>query len=311
MEINAMSAVRKYAIHHYGNLISVSKPEFDAVNKTWIAEIKSDYPRIIRDDHSPNEKTIKLLSLRRLGTIKLKENLDIIDATPRDMCVEKIDYSLNMWHERAERIVIKASSDRLAHIDDARWVLGKIGTIISRLKLKNIILDREIDALSVKEATKLKQYLQLLESLEIVRHIDDGYSYGNTFTELSAQVNNDYHKLSSSILSHIIRERYSALREIFGISQLEPFVHVDSCYYRSALEADRLIYWNYNTFTDRYVLSYGNKPKMRFRLPYILDELVNVDALEYEDNCYFGNEKLFSRMQSLKYEMNELAAPRA
>ena len=147
-----------------------------------------------------------------------------------------------MWQERAERIIVKASSDNLANINEARWVLGKIGTIISRLKLNNAILDSELDALPTKEARKLRRYLQLLEGLDIVNHKDDGYSYGNMFTELSFKAKNDFEKLSTAILSYIIKERYSALRETFGISQLETFVHVDSCYYRPALEAEHLIY---------------------------------------------------------------------
>jgi len=56
---------------------------------------------------------------------------------------------------------------------------------------------------------------------------------------------------------------------------------------------------------------YSNKSKVYFRLPYILEELVNVKALEHEDKFYFGNEKLFREMQTLKDEMTELASPRA
>jgi len=309
--MSAVSAVRKYAIQHYGNLISVGEPEFDSSAKMWVAELRSDYPRIIHDDRSPDERILKFLSLRRLGTIKVGENFEPLEATSREDCVNNLSCFLNMWQERAERIIIKASSDNLANINEARWVLGKIGTIISRLKFKNVILDAEIDTLSGKEAAKLRRYLRLLESLDIVVHKDDGYFYGNMFTELCARVNNNFEKLSTAILSHIIKERYSALRETFGISQLEPFVHVDSCYYRPALEAERLIYWNFDSFADHCAMLYGNRSKVYFRLPYILEELVNVKALEYEDRFYFGNEELFGQMQNLRDEMAELASPKA
>jgi len=81
MSISAISAVRKYAIQHYGNLISVEEPEFDSIDKTWVAELRSDYPRIIQDDRSPNEPVLKFLSLRRLGTIRIGENLEPSEAT--------------------------------------------------------------------------------------------------------------------------------------------------------------------------------------------------------------------------------------
>jgi hypothetical protein len=94
MEMSAMSAVRKYVIQHYGNLISVDEPEFDSRDKTWVAELRSDYPRIIHDDRSPNERILKFLSLRRLGTIKIGENLEPLEATSRDTCVTTFPISL-------------------------------------------------------------------------------------------------------------------------------------------------------------------------------------------------------------------------
>jgi hypothetical protein len=310
MEMSPMSAVRKYAIQHYGNLISVDEPEFNPADKTWVAELRSDYPRIVHDDRSPNERILKFLSLRRLGTIKIGVNLEPIEATSRDDCVNTLSCYLDRWQERAERIIIKASADNLAKIYEAKWVLGKIGTIISRLYRKNVIADSEIDNLSIKEAEKIRRYLQLLETLDIVSHVDNHYSYGNMFTELSVGTHN-FEQLSTVILSHIIRERYSALRETFGISQLETFVHVDSCYYRPALEAERLVYWTYDSFEDHCARVYGRKSKILFKMPYILEELVNVDALRYEDKYYFGNIKLFEEMQKQKDEMAELASPRA
>ena len=311
MEMSAISAVRKYVIQHYGNLISVDEPEFDTRDKTWVAELRSDYPRIIHDDRSPNERILKFLSLRRLGTIKIGENLEPLEATSRETCVNNLSCFLDMWQERAERIIVKASSDNLASTIEAKMFLGKIGAIISRLKWNKVILDSEIDAFPIKKAGKLRRYLQFLESLEIVEHKDIGYSYGNMFAELSHGIGNNFEKLNTAILSHIIKTRYSALIETFGISQLETVVHVDSCYYRPALEAEALIYWNKDSFEHHINMLYGRKSNVYFRLPYILEELVHVKALEYEDKLYFGNEALFKEMQKSKDEMAELVLPRA
>lgn len=312
MEMSVKSVVRSYAKQHYGNLISVGEPEFDSQRKTWIAELRSDYPRIIHDDRCPDERTLKFLSLRRLGTINVGQNLEpnSIVATPRDTCVDNLSAYLNLWQERAERIITKASSDNLANTNEARTFLGKIGTIVARLQCKNIIRDSELDALSLKEAEKLRRYLRLLEGLDIVSHNEEGYSYGNMFTELSRGAKSS-EKLSTIILSHIIKTRYSALKETFGISQLEPVVHINSLYYRPALEAEELIYWNMQSFEHHCTMLYGSKSKLCFRLPYVLGELVNVDALKREDNLYFGNITLFKEMQDKKSEMAELSLPRA
>jgi hypothetical protein len=88
-------------------------------------------------------------------------------------------------------------------------------------------------------------------------------------------------------------------------------VHVDSSYYRPALEAECLVYWTLNSFEHHYVESYGRKSRTLFKIPYILEELVNVDALKHEDKYYFGNNSLFKEMQKQKDEMADLSSPRA
>jgi hypothetical protein len=183
--------------------------------------------------------------------------------------------------------------------------------IISRLKWNKLIRDTDIEVLPIKEANKLRKYLQLLESLDIIEHKNDGYCYGNMFTELSVGTDNNSEKLNTAILSHIIKNRYSALRETFGISQLETVVHVDSCYYRKALEAEQLIYWKKDSFEHHIASLYGYKSKVYFRLPYVLEELVNIKAIKYEDNLYFGNEDLFKEMKNAYYEMGQISLPRA
>lgn len=306
--MSVVEEIRRYTVRHYGNLISVSEPEFNARTKTWLAELKSDYPRIIRDDRSPDERILKFLSLRRLGIIKLGENLQPIEATSRKVCIQNLTSFLDMWQDRAERIIVRVSSDHFARINEAQWVLAKVGMIITNLLFKEMISEEEISSHHPKEEHKIRRYLMLLESLDLVRKIDEGYTYGNLFAELQRQTAN-VQELKIAVLSHVIRERYSTLKETFGISQLDTFVHVDSCYYRPTLEAERLLYLTSESIVDHYKSFYGRKSPLR--ITYILGELVDVKALEYEDRYYFGNEQLFSQMLNLKSEMAELAPPRA
>jgi len=306
--MSVVEEIRKYAIRHYGNLISVGEPEFDARTKTWLTELKADYPRIIHDDRSPNERILRFLSLRRLGIIRLGENLQPVEATSREICIRNLSSFLDMWQERAERIIVRVSSDHFARINEAQWVLAKVGMIVSNLLQKGLILEEEIASHHPREEDKIRRYLKLLEGLDLVRQIDEGYTYGNLFTELRRQTS-DAQEFRTVILSHVIRERYSTLKESFGISQLETFVHVDSCYYRPALEAEKLLYWTSDSLIGHYTRTYGRKSPLR--ITYILGELVDVKALEREDKYYFGNEELFSQMLDLKSEMAELAPPRA
>jgi len=306
------SVVQKYARTHYGNLISVGEPQFNPDEKYWVAELLSDYPRVIHDDRHPEDRTLKFLTLHRLGTIKVGESLapNSIDATSRVDCVQNLSAYLKLWQEKADRIIIKASSNNLARTSSAQVFLGKIGTIISRLKRKDIILDSEIDVFPERESSKIRRYLDLLEGLAIVEHRENGYSYGNMYAELSHEAQKANIDLNTAILSHIIRNRYPALRETFGITHFEPVVHVDSLYYRPALEADELIYWKYESFENHCNMLYGSGSRISFRLPFILEELVSVQALKYEEKLYFGNDDLLKEMKK-DVDMSEFSFPRA
>ena len=307
--MSVVEEVRRYTRQHYGNLISVGEPEFNARTRTWAAELKSDYPRIIRNDRAPNKRILKFLSLRQLGKIELGENLQPIEATPRNTCIQNLSSFLDVWQERAEKIIVKASSDSFAQINEAQWVLAKVGMIISNLLQKNIILNSEIASNPPKEENKIKRYLGLLEGLDLVEKEPEGYTYGNLFTELLKAKENNIQEFKTAVLSHIIRERYFTLKESFGISQLETFVHVDSCYYRPALEAEEILYWTRDSIISSYMKIYGRKSPLR--IAYIIGELVNAKALEHEDKYYFANKTLFSKMINMKNEMSELAPLRA
>lgn len=312
MEISPKSIVKNYVRHHYGGLISVEEPKFNPVEKQWIAELISDYPRIIHNDRHPQERMLRFLTLRGLGTVKVGANLaqNSIEATTRDDLVENLNGYLSLWEERANRAIIKASSINLARTTSAQIFLGKIGVIISRLQHMTSILDSELEFFPQTESFKMRRYLQLLESLGIVEHKQDEYSYGNMYTELCNTAQKYRLDLNTAVLAYIIKNRYFALRETFGITQLEPEIHVDSLYYRPALEADELIYWKYSSFEHRCRMVYGNKSKISFRLPFILDELVNVETLRYEDGMYFGNSELWKEMRE-SIESSEFSFSRA
>ncbi len=293
---DAEKRMRQYVTQNYGNLISVAEPKFDSETKTWQAELQSDYPRIIHDDRS-EERMIKFLSLGHLGVIKMGTELKPIEATPREKCVQNLTSLLNMWQERAERIIVSASSDSLAKLDETQWVLSKIGMIISNLEHEELITNHEIASCGKQEKQKMIKYLHLLEGLDLIRKVDNGFTYGNLFPELRRKYDTFY-EFKLSVLSYVLRKRYPVLRELLHISQLETYVHVDSCYYRPALETGKILYLTRDSILHSYKIIYGSKSELR--LNYILRELVNVNAIRQEDNYYFANEQIFNDMLALK-----------
>jgi len=305
--VSVAKEIRRYMLQNYGNLISISEPTFDDKTRTWVAQLHTDYPRLIRDDRSPNERILKFLSMNNLGKIRFSEDLKPLEATTRDECIQYLHTLLRMWRERAEKIIVTASSDQLARLGETQWVLAPIRMIVSHLVRKEVLYDSEIERESPRRVEKVHQYLKLLEGLNLVHRIDNGYTSGNLFTALLEKAENVM-EFKTAILSCVIRERYSILRDVFDISQLETFVHIDNCYYRPALEAERILHWKRDTILHQYLEFYGRKSPMR--LAYILDELVGANALEYSHNYYYGNKELFDQMLEMKYQMPELAPPR-
>jgi len=245
--------------------------------------------------------------MKNLGTVRFSEDLKPLAATSRDECIRHLNTLLRMWQERAERIILTASSDQLAKIGETQWVLAPFRMIVSYLLQKEAIYDDEIERERPIREKKLSQYLKLLESLDLVRRINNGYTHGNLFTALSEK-SQDITEFKTAIMSCIIRERYSMLTDIFDISQLETFVHVDSCYYKPALEAEKILHLKRDTIIRYYFTLYGRKSPIR--LAYILDELVGANALKYADKYYFGNEELFEHMLKMKDELYELGTLR-
>jgi len=303
--MSAMNEMRRSLFKLYGNLVSVEPPIFDSDRKVWVAQLKSDYPRIIRDDLT-NEGYLKFVSMKKLGTIQLTEDFKLQKATPREECVGKIHSFLGMWRERAERIITYASSDKLARISEAKYVFSPMMHIVSNFLQRDLMTHEEVAA--APRTDRLKQYLKLLEELDLATETSEGYTYGSLFTELQAQTK-AIEELRIAVLSYVIRERYSTLRDVFKTRQFEPYVHINSCYYRPALEAEKLLYRKPETLVAIYRTVY--KPFSTIKLNHFIQSLTEVGAVHHEKGYLYGDEELFSNMLEMKGKLAELAPPKA
>ena len=177
--------------------------------------------------------------------------------------------------------------------------------IISNFLQKDLTTHEEIRA---ARGERLKQYLRLLEGLNLAVETEEGYSYGNLFTELRAQTEN-VEELRTAVLSHVIRERYPTLRDVFKTHQFEPYVHINSCYYKPALEAEKLLYRKPESIVISYRTIYKPFPVLKLR--HFIQSLTEVGALQRRKQYLYGNEELFSTMLEMKDRLPALASPRA
>src|SRR3972149_7619777 len=97
--MSAQKLIRSFASHHYGNLISTEKPQFDERTRTWIAQIRTDYPIVLQDDREPENKIIRFISVNQIGRILFDEELKFREreSTTREDCGRVIQSLLEMW----------------------------------------------------------------------------------------------------------------------------------------------------------------------------------------------------------------------
>jgi hypothetical protein len=297
---------REYVLNYYGNLLSIDEPEFNEKEKLWKVKLKTDYPRLIKND-SPDERFIRTLLIRDLGTICVDEQMAIVKncSTSRSQCVETLRTRLKTWEERAENIIVKTSAFQLASTGIAQVFLNPIRTILSNF------LEEETTIISFEELEGLREsylkWIRLLEDLGLLRKEQEGYTYGNMFTEMRRKAEDDSGFLTQ-ILAYVVRERYPTLKEVFHLRQFETLVHMDSCYYRPALEAEKLLFLRAESLFSRYIAQYRVKSKLELRAGLL--ELCNSDALKKKNEYYFGNDDLFQRMLEMSKEFLDLSSPK-
>ena len=256
---------------YYGNLFSTEEPVFDEKEKLWKAELKSNYPRLIKND-KPQERFIRVLPLKRLGTICLNENLQFVKdcSSKREETVSLIHSYLEMWREQVENIVVTASSQQLAKTHPARTFLHPANVILSYFRReRNSVL---------------------------------------TFEELEKLPRND-DEFEIVSMAYILETSYPLLKEIFHIRQFEPLVHLDSCYYRPALEAEEVLCQTSDSLFKRFVAEYRYRPDIE--LGHVLQELRNSEALLCRGSYYYANDMIFKKMLDLKNQAPIMALPRA
>lgn len=297
--------IQKYAIKNYGDLIIPDKSIYDEDTKTWQTHLHSTYPRIIQDEKS-KEAIIRFLDLRDLGIIRVDDKFRIIDATSNAKCERQLVSRLDLWKQQAEKIVVTASSEVFAKISESIHVLNPLWQVLDQIVNSNSdkikILEDDID--EQRRPGKIRQYLELLTELEIVKKVEDGYTYGNIYVGLLETANNDHQKLKTTLLSHVIKYKYSTIRQVFGITQLEPFVHLANSYYWDSLDAEKLIHTTRSHLYQIYQDYYGKIRTWDFESK--LSDLIDQGSIHTKNEYLVGDEDQFSNMLEIKHATTPL-----
>jgi hypothetical protein len=298
----AEQVAQRYASTHYGHLILVDDPIYDKKEKHYISNLRSDYPFIIKDDKEPQKKALRIIKMGHLGSITIGNNFKIIQekTSSRSDCIKNIEKYFEVWKKRAEEIVVNASADNFARIPKFANFFEPIDEILVSLWYNHCIDDVELRMeRSSERRNKIRLYLQLLEGLKLIRRVNKGYNKGTLYPFLIEECGNDKECFRNSVISALLRERYSTLRDVFKLTIFEPTIHIDSCIYFPEIEVERNIFRNVHSIRKAYKEYYERRislPKLRL----ILDQLESVDAITREGQHYSGNKSLLKDMICIK-----------
>jgi hypothetical protein len=294
-------AVQEYASSHYGHLIVADEPSYCESEGVYVSSLRSDYPFLIRNDKPPRKKSLHILEIKNIGCITLdKESRIIKDRTSsRDECDRNLDSFFNLWKRRAEEIVVSASADNLAEISRCNHFFDPIDEILSSLWDYRCVNNKEIDFYrSATRRRRTQLYLRLLEGLGIVTKSEDGFNEGPLAITLR-DIKTKEQSFRDAVISTLLRERYTTLRDVFKLTIFEPIIHIDNCIYLPELETEEAVYRNADSIMSDY-LRYYNQRINPLSADMILKRLVNAKAISQEGEHYFGNPTLRKNMLSMK-----------
>lgn len=292
---------RRYVRENYGNLVTVDSPIPDEINNRWTVNVKSYYPRLIQDD-SKFERNVNILTLNKLCQLYYDFDGKLIKSPKKSECLDSLKASLNIWKERVERIVTKASSPELANVRTIRHFLRPVEVIV------NFILEYELLSYNdVENLTRTRRYMDWIELLTNINLIESSKS-GYTYSELWVGFREKYPKKQdflNFVISYILSERYAYLNEIMNIGQMGTVIHSNSCYYKSCIEADKIVQKYPKSIWKDYVKFFGKKSYAE--IYNTLLELSEVKVIEYNKPYFRGNEEIFERI--LEYRLDTTITP--
>lgn len=301
-------AAQRYAFSHYGELVLVDDPIYDEEEKAYTSNLRSDYPLIIQDDRTPTKRFIRVLKIDSIGSISFDLDCKVIKGrtSSREDCIKNLLIFFDFWKKRAEDIVISVSADNLVHISRFRHFFDPIDAILIGLWDDHKIFDAEIELARVTtRRKKIRLYLELLEGLEVIRRVEDGYVEGNLFLAYRQQEKNET-IFRDKMLSYIIRQRYTTLRDIFKLTILEPTIHVDSCVYLPEMESELQIHRTKESILNGYEYFYKRRINP-LDLKLVLTRLETAEAISRDGRHYFGNEHLLKKMIEIKKQLPPLS----
>lgn len=309
--MSAEDVIDRFAYKEYGQVINVDPPIYDEYRKNYRSNVKANYPIFIYDDREPGSYKVRVLKIQNIGQICLNEELKIVPefTTYRHDSENNLSMILELWKNQAENIVITTSSDNFVRIEAFQNHFSQIDLILSHLFEYEKIYDHEIKKyLPIKDRKRLFRYINLLQSLDLIRKVHDYYEFGNEFNSWTLDENNQKSEedLKLTVISYLIKNRYSTLRDEFKLTILEKTINIDNVIYLPELEYQNAIHRKRASIAASFK-RYYNKNINPLHLTQILRRLSKCGAIVEKNQKYYGDESLRENMLSLKKRLQPLS----
>jgi hypothetical protein len=133
----------------------------------------------------------------------------------------------------------------------------------------------------------------------------DSYFEGNLTVTARNEAKGDKRYFRDLLVSTVLKERYSTLRDVFHLRILEPVVRVDNCIYLPEIEIEGQIYRSFKSirhdFKKYYYRSINEEVLKRN-----LEQLVDFEIIQQKGPYYFGNKALRDIMIEKKKEFGSI-----
>lgn len=291
-------AIRRYVDRNYGDAITVTDPVHYPNEKFWVGELKSDYPRRIRDDRR-NESFLKFLTLEDLGEVKLTDD-NRIEATPREELIERLRSRLQQWQEKAQQIILSSTAEELAPLGALKDSIGPVVMWVRYLARKQT---NEITREQIAREPNPKQtqrWIDFLVQTKLLEPSSNGFTYSNLFASMEKDVLSDPRRdredFVNRIVAYLMRDHYNMIRQVFRVSRFETYLHMTICYYAPSIQAERMLYRKEDSLLRLYHKWYS-KTYSDPRLLNVLEELEHQKILTRVDDYWYGSEEIWNKIK--------------
>jgi len=298
----------------YGNLIQFDDPSYLETNELWNVNLKSLYPKIIVDDATPPVRELYFVTFSNLGTVKIDENMEIVNYPSRKEVLKNIDNNMKIYDDRLERIIIKASSSNLIFTPTIQHFLNPLRRILSTILLTGKIASDDIDVFT--KSDRMYEWIYLLEQSDIVKKTKRGYEYSSMWTMLLDESNNirtnfilklektsqlprDKETITLNlIMSYILEEHFSYIRKVMRLKGISRILNINNIYYRPCINSEKILNFKPTSILYEYNRRYNN-----LQFPLIsstITELMSVGLLNYKDGLLNGSDTHLDEMMKLE-----------